>query len=95
MRCPAGIPELPIIDARSGKRVRLGETISYGDGEAWKLLGVCTSGNTAQALVEGNRIEGGRQWVPMPVYETQMPPPVGVRLLSLIPQTIRYAIMPT
>lgn len=57
-----------VIDARSGREVRVGDVVDYGRGEWWKLLRVEQQGLwEAQALVDGTH---GLQRVPLAVRWT-------------------------
>ena len=56
---------LPIVDARNGKLVSVGETVRYHDGDWWRLLGVHNQGLfEATAWVETPH---GRQAVRLPI----------------------------
>lgn len=61
-----------IIDARSGREVKVGETVAYPDGEWYRLLAVRERFLSADALVNAHGPDGKlrQQWVALAVRFT-------------------------
>lgn len=57
---------LPVVDARSGKIVKIGEVVTYPGGEWWQLLGVkkLRRGVGAAFIQSSDYLS---RWVPMPI----------------------------
>jgi hypothetical protein len=61
-----------VIDARTGEEVEVGDTVSYGPDDWWKLIDVEHGWTSAKALVKG-QMDGqrfGPKWLPLKVRFT-------------------------
>lgn len=71
---------MKVIDARSGREMRIGDTVEYGDGERLRLIDVDSGLFSASAVIEttyrdhGTRVEVGRP--PLITRRAQVPMPV-------------------